>query len=98
MALASLVSRWRARRMRDPVRGTLVVTSASRIDPATRSQAYRLHGVVHADGLVATSVAHAGVASVERWPRAGGRLPVVVDRADPTRLKVLWDEVPVTSA
>jgi hypothetical protein len=98
MALASLRSRWRARRMRDPVRGTLVVTSASTIDPATRSRVYRLHGVVHADGLVATSVAHAGVASAGRWPRSGGRLPVVVDRADPTRLKVLWDEVRVTSS
>ena len=32
--------------------------------------------------------------SVKRWPTPGATLPVTVDLADPTRLKIHWDDVP----
>jgi hypothetical protein len=33
------------------------------------------------------------MASVKRWPSPGTTLPVTVDLADPTRLKIHWDDV-----
>ncbi|MBE2315258.1 SHOCT domain-containing protein [Solirubrobacter sp. CPCC 204708] len=30
----------------------------------------------------------------DQWPQQGMTLPVTLDRADPTRLKVEWDELP----
>jgi membrane protease subunit (stomatin/prohibitin family) len=41
-----------------------------------------------------TPVEHTAMASVKRWPTPGATLPVTVDLADPTRLKIHWDDVP----
>jgi hypothetical protein len=93
-----LVTSWfRTRRMADPVEGTLQVTASS--GPSGRSMYtnYRLHGVVTAPGLPATPVEHTGVARNTKWPYPGTNLPVLVDRRDPTRLRIRWDRLPTSS-
>ena len=44
-------------------------------------------------GLEPTPVEHTAMASVKRWPTPGATLPITVDLADPTRIKIHWDDV-----
>lgn len=52
-----------------------------------------MHLVVSAEDLEPTPVEHSAMVSVKRWPTPGITLPVTVDLADPTRLKIDWDDV-----
>lgn len=90
-----LVASWlRSRRMADPVEGTLLVTASSSPSGRSAYTNFRLHGVVSAPGLPATPVEHTGVARNSKWPYPGTNLPVLVDRSDPTRLRIRWDRLP----
>jgi hypothetical protein len=53
--------------------------------------------VVQGDGVPATAVEHHGLAHHSRWPSPGMVLPVTVDRSDPSRLKIEWDEMEASS-
>lgn len=84
---------WRGKRMKDPVRGTAHIAGCSRYTDAATSSNIVMTLVVSAEGLAATTVEHECFCRHDRWPSPGATLPVTVDRADPTRLKVEWDEV-----
>jgi hypothetical protein len=79
--------------MKDPVRGSAQVVACSRMTQAAVASNCVMNLVVSADGIAATPVEHEAIVRQDRWPQAGQILPVTVDRADPTRLKVEWDEV-----
>jgi hypothetical protein len=49
--------------------------------------------VVQAPGVPATAVELDCMVHASRWPSPGITLPVTVDRDDPQKLKVEWDEV-----
>jgi hypothetical protein len=85
--------RLRMRRMVDPVEGTLMVTAGNGPAPHGVYSNYRLHGVVTAPGLEATPVQQRGIARAAKWPFPGRKLPVLVDRANPNRLHIRWDQV-----
>jgi hypothetical protein len=88
-----LMGDWlRGRRMKQPVRGTAQVVACSRWTQGISANV-AMSLVVSADGVPATPVEHECICHQSRWPHAGQVLPVTVDRADPTRLKVEWDEV-----
>lgn len=84
---------WRTKHsMRDPVRGQFQVTG--RYDAHPNGSSFRdvLTGVVSGPGVAPTAGEH--LADIDgRWV---GRdtLPVTIDRAEPTKFVVLWDEVP----
>ena len=80
-------------RMSDPVRGTAQVVSCQAYRGDGAWQNCRLQLVVQAEGVAPTSVEHRELIHRERWPFPGMTLPATVDRADPTRLKIEWDEV-----
>lgn len=85
----------RIRRMTDPADGTLLVSGISAPPPAGYSaQNFRLNGVVEAPGLPPTAVEVRGVARMAKWPQPGCKLPVTVDRAQPQRLVIRWDQIP----
>jgi hypothetical protein len=52
--------------------------------------------VVTVPGQPSTAVEVTLRAHYTRWPFAGMTLPVETSRGDASRLRVLWDEVPVT--
>ena len=79
--------------MSQPARGTAQVVSASMPPYDATSANCSLSLVVSAEGLDHTPVDHTAMASVKRWPTPGTTLPVTVDLADPTRLKIHLDEV-----
>jgi hypothetical protein len=49
--------------------------------------------VVQAEGVPATAVQFQGLVHNARWPTPGMSLPVTVNRADPQRVRIEWDEV-----
>ncbi len=51
--------------------------------------------VIQADGMAPYECkVHEWVVATSKWPYAGERLPVNIDRSDPRKVKILWDEVP----
>jgi hypothetical protein len=81
-----------ARRMKDPVRGQARVVSCSQWHGGTSANC-RMQLVVQAPGVPATPVELDCMVHASRWPSPGITLPVTVDRDDPQKLKVEWDEV-----
>jgi hypothetical protein len=53
----------------------------------------RMEGVVTADGIAPTAIEHYCTAPTKKWPYPGQDLPVLVDRSDPRRLKIAWDDI-----
>ena len=83
---------WRfVRRYRDPVAGTLRLTAKD-----WRGSRVKYVGVVSAPGLAPTPVSHRTSEPTKRWVMDGMDLPVIVDRARPGKLKILWKQVPTT--
>lgn len=81
-----------ARRMKDPVRGQAQVVSCTQWHGGTSANC-RMQLVVQAPGVPATAVDLECMVHATRWPSPGITLPVTVDRDDPEKLKVEWDEV-----
>jgi hypothetical protein len=84
-----------ARRMKDPVRGQAQVVSCSQWHGGTSANC-RMQLVVQAPGVPATPVELDCMVHASRWPSPGITLPVTVDRDDPQKLKVEWDDVEST--
>ena len=86
------ISDWRAKKqMKYPERGTLRVTGFNGQHSSSSPSGARITGVITAPGVPATTVEHK-TDEKDRW--AGVQeLPVLVDRADPTRFTILWEEV-----
>jgi Short C-terminal domain len=80
--------------MQDPVRGTAQVVSASMNRGRGILQMCRMQLVIQAEGIPPTAVSFNGLVHYDRWPAPGMVLPVTVDRAEPQRISIDWDEVP----
>lgn len=85
---------FKAMRMKDPVDGMAQVVGSTQAPENATSGNVKLTLVVQAEGIEATSIEHSCLAPTKKWPFPGSSLPVTVDRADPDRLKVRWDDVP----
>jgi hypothetical protein len=78
--------------MKDPVCGQAQVVSCSQWTGGTSANC-RMQLVVQAPGVPATAVELDCMVHASRWPSPGITLPVTVDRDDPQKLKVEWDDV-----
>ena len=79
--------------MKDPVRGTGQVVSASQHRGHGIYQNCKMQLVIQTDGVPATAVSFHGLVHNKRWPSPGMTLPVTVDRANPQEFKIEWDDV-----
>lgn len=79
-------------RMKEPVRGTAQVVSATAHRGDSSWQDIRMTLTVRAEGVPPTAVEHRCICRADRWPSPGDVLPVTVDARKPQRLKVEWDE------
>lgn len=79
--------------MKDPTRGTAQVVSCSANRGRGVWQNCHMELVVQADDVPATAVEFQGLVHHQRWPTPGMSLPVTIDRADPRRVKIEWDEM-----
>jgi Short C-terminal domain len=80
--------------MSDPVRGTAQVVSCSANRGRGVYQACHLELVVQAEGVPATAVQEETLVHRSKWPFPGMTLPATIDRANPTNVKIAWDELP----
>ena len=74
------------------VRGVAQVVSATGYHEGVMAMCH-MQLVLSADGVPPTAVAFKGLVHNKRWPHPGMTLPVSLDPSDPTRYKILWDEV-----
>jgi hypothetical protein len=88
------------KRMKDPVAGQALVVSVESVLPTANPVTFRGKLVVSADGVSKTTVDHkerywrkGGESITLIWPNAGKTVPVIVDRADPTRMRLDWDQI-----
>lgn len=79
--------------MADPVPGTMLVTAASMPSRNAVFHMSRITGVVSAEGVAPTAVQYSGLIRTALWPNPGKQLPVIVDRADPQKFAIQWDQV-----
>src|SRR3712207_16856 len=84
---------FRGGRIKDPVRGSAQVVSCEAHRGDSSWQNCRMQLVVRAPGVAPTSVEHRAIVRADRWPVPGMALPATIDRSDPTRVKIEWDEV-----
>lgn len=93
----SSVGNWKAKRqMKDPVKGTAFVVSANDWTRAQVPSPLHAKFVVEGDGVPKTTVEHSEKVPPkhwEVWPRPKQTLPVTIDRADPTRLIIDWQQL-----
>src|SRR3954452_17334585 len=80
-------------RMKDPVRGQAQVVSCSMNRGDGVWQNCRLQLVVQGEGVPATSVEHNELIHRNKWPSPGLALPITIDRSNPQKFKIEWDEV-----
>ena len=84
--------------MADPVPGTMLVTAASMPSRNAVFHMSRITGVVSAEGVEPTAVQYSGLIRTALWPSPGRQLPVIVDRADPRKFAIQWDQVSTTES
>ncbi len=80
-------------RMQDPVRGQAQVVSCTGHRGDGIYQNCSMHLVVQAPGVPATPVQMSDLVHNKRWPFPGMTLPCTIDRANPQKVKIEWDEV-----
>lgn len=82
------------KRMREPVRATLLVTQMSLAnDEDSVWQGGTIAGIVTIDGEAPFVYRRQAMILTDKFPKAGDVLPVIIDRADHARLAIQWDEI-----
>ena len=84
--------------MTDPVPGTMLVTAASMPSRNAVFHMSRITGIVSAEGVEPTAVQYNGLIRTALWPSPGRQLPVIVDRADPRKFAIQWDQAGTSQA
>ena len=84
--------------MADPVPGTFLVTAAAMPSRNALFHMTRITGVVSAEGVAPTAVQYSGLIRTALWPSPGKQLPVIVDRADPRKFAIQWDQAGTAEA
>ena len=82
------------KRLKDPVRGTAQIVSTTRPPHAATSGNCRMHLVVTVPGHASFAIDDEFIVKVKKWPSPGHTLPVEASQSDPTKFKILWDEIP----
>lgn len=78
----------------DPVQGTAQVVSASMPPSKNGGGAMcEMSLVVTIPGQPSVAVRKANLVSMAKWPMPGMSLPVVAERSDPGKFRILWDQV-----
>jgi Short C-terminal domain len=90
-----LMDAFKSMRMKDPVDVDAQVVSVTDAPDGATHGSCVMNLVVQPPGMEAQSIECTSVpAPVKKWPHPGQTLPVTVDRADPAKCKVRWDDLP----
>ena len=83
-----------SRSYRNPARGTATVASATACPSHASSASCRMNLVVSLPGMPATPTQLTAMVRADKWPFPGTVLPIEIDLDKPSRMRILWDEVP----
>jgi Short C-terminal domain len=90
-----LMDAFKSMRMKDPIDVDAQVVSVTDAPDGATHGSCVMNLVVQPPGMEAQSIECTSVpAPVKKWPHPGQTLPVTVDRADPAKCKVRWDDLP----
>jgi hypothetical protein len=90
-----LMDAFKSMRMKDPVDVDAQVVSVTDAPDGATHGSCVMNLVLQPPGMEAQSIECTSVpAPVKKWPHPGQTLPVTVDRADPAKCKVRWDDLP----
>lgn len=78
--------------MKDPVRGVFRVSSWHDVYPGSPPPGDRIVGTISGPGIPDTAAEHK-LDHHGHWP-PGSELPITIDRRDPSKYVILWDEAP----
>ncbi len=78
--------------MKDPVRGVFRVSSWHDVYPGTPPPCNHIVGTISGPGIPDTTAEHK-LDHHGHWP-PGSELPIMIDRQDPSKYVILWDEAP----
>jgi len=103
IAFVKLESRLMRRKIAEPLPGSVVVTAMSNPtqgdflpnvgDFIPSQENFFLEGVAHVPGMAPYPVRLSEVAWTNRWPKVGQTIPVHVDRRNPARVRIRWDDL-----
>jgi hypothetical protein len=79
--------------MADPVEGVFLVTASAMPSRNSLYHMTRITGVISGEGLEPSAAQFSGLIKTSNWPSPGSNLPVIIDRADPTKFAIQWDKV-----
>jgi hypothetical protein len=80
-------------RIKDGLRGQAVVLSINQYVDQSSSARMPIRLMVHLEGREPYSVKHTCFVPRKKYPFPGTSLPVTVDRDDPERIRIEWDDV-----
>ncbi len=84
--------------IQDPVNAEYRVTSCSRVPTSSSVANCDMVGEVLTPGRAPVIVEHTSpFTSIDKWPKPGDILPVLIDRENPEFMKIRWKEVPERS-
>lgn len=78
--------------MKDPERGVFRVSSLHDVYPGTPPPGDHIVGTISGPGIPDTAAEHK-LDHHGHWP-PGSELPITIDRRDPSKYVILWDEAP----
>jgi hypothetical protein len=82
-------------KMTDPVEGSAKVVNVNTIpNVSDLAQRCTLDVVIEAPGITAVPTSLTVRVNSNRWPSRDQLLPVLIDRANPEHVEVMWDRVP----
>lgn len=81
------------KRIKDPVRGSAQIVSSTQAPQGASSGNCRMHLVISVPGHPAFPVDDNFIVKVKKWPSPGQTLPIAASQSDPTKFKILWDEI-----
>lgn len=83
-----------SRKFKEPMQGTATVAGSTACPSHASSASCRMSLVVSLPGVPATPVEFSEMVRADKWPSPGMVLPIEVDLAKPSRMRILWDDVP----
>ena len=103
IAFLKLESRLLRRKITEPIPGSVVITAMSNPtqgdflpnlgDLIPAQENFFLEGVAHVPGMAPYQVRLSEVAWTNKWPKVGQTIPVHVDRRNPSRVRIRWDDL-----
>jgi hypothetical protein len=81
------------KRIKNPVRGSAQIVSMTQAPDGASSGNCRMQLVVSVPGHASFAIDDQYIVKVKKWPSPGQNLPIEASQTDPTKFKILWDEI-----